>query len=60
MAKALNVIGTKINEQPEGSEIFQKRISPTVEKLKNDSDADVRYFASCAAVQAQRTIAAGK
>lgn len=60
VAKSLNVIGTKINEQPEGSQIFQKRISPTVERLKNDSDADVRYFASRAAVQAQRTVAAGK
>lgn len=59
VAKSLEVIAQKINQQPDGPQISQKRIIPTVETLKNDSDADVRYFASRALIQAQRPAAAG-
>ena len=34
---------------PRGQEIIQQRILPVLEKLQDDEDVDVRYFATTAA-----------
>ena len=34
---------------PQGQEIIQRRILPNLEKLQQDEDVDVRYFATTAA-----------
>ena len=46
VSKSLEVIATTFGRSPEGFEIVQQRIVPTLEQQKNDQDADVRYFAS--------------
>lgn len=37
---------------PLGLELIQKQIIPNLQKLQNDDDVDVRYFASTAALKA--------
>lgn len=37
---------------PLGLELIQKQILPNLEKLQNDEDVDVRYFATTAAMKA--------
>ena len=37
------------NPSPMGEELIQKRILPNLEKLQQDDDVDVRYFATTAA-----------
>lgn len=34
---------------PRGQELIQQRIVPSLEKLQEDEDVDVRYFATTAA-----------
>jgi len=55
VAKSLEVISQTLNNAPEGSVVAKERIVPAVENLKNDADADVRYFANRALQQALQT-----
>lgn len=45
VAKAFEVLSTVLSQTPEGRGVVQARIVPGLEKLKEDSDADVRFFA---------------
>ena len=40
---------TKPSASPKGQELIQNSILPNLEKLQQDDDVDVRYFASTAA-----------
>ena len=46
VAKALEITATSFGDAPEGLQLVQQKISPVLEALKNDQDADVRFFAS--------------
>lgn len=41
--------GTKPTPSPKGQQLISSSIMPNLEKLQNDSDVDVRYFATVAA-----------
>jgi serine/threonine-protein phosphatase 2A regulatory subunit A len=45
VAKALEVLATVVGPQPGGQEVVKDALVPAIRKLKDDSDADVRYFA---------------
>ena len=60
VAKSLEVIAQTLRNLPEGPDVSQQRIVPAVESLKNDSDADVRYFANRALQQALQAASAGE
>lgn len=45
VAKAFEVLATVLQEQPGGPAIVKESIVPGLLKLKDDEDADVRYFA---------------
>ena len=45
VAKAFEVLSTVLTQTPDGRTVVQSRILPGLEKLKEDSDADVRFFA---------------
>jgi len=49
VAKSLEVLADTISVSADGKEIARTRIVSALEQLKNDPDADVRYFASRAA-----------
>lgn len=59
VAKSLEVIAQTLGNLPQGPDVSQKQIMPAIESLKNDSDADVRYFANRASQQAMRAASAG-
>ncbi|OSX67583.1 hypothetical protein POSPLADRAFT_1164991 [Postia placenta MAD-698-R-SB12] len=46
VAKALEVLATTFGNTPEGRQLVQQKIIPALEILKNDTDADVRFFAT--------------
>jgi serine/threonine-protein phosphatase 2A regulatory subunit A len=46
VAKSLEVISATVNDTSEGLELSKKQIIPAIEILRNDADADVRYFAN--------------
>lgn len=46
VAKALEIIATSVGDAPEGVQLVQQKIAPVLEALKNDQDADVRFFSS--------------
>ena len=46
VAKALEVMAGSFGSSPEGRVFVQDWIAPTLERQKNDQDADVRYFAN--------------
>jgi serine/threonine-protein phosphatase 2A regulatory subunit A len=46
VAKSLEVLAATFTKAPEGLELVQTQIVPVLETMKNDSDADVRYFAT--------------
>ncbi|RSH80586.1 uncharacterized protein EHS24_009168 [Apiotrichum porosum] len=46
VAKCLETLAAVLATDPEGQELIQRRIEPTLRKLQEDSDADVRYFAT--------------
>ncbi|OSD03443.1 ARM repeat-containing protein [Trametes coccinea BRFM310] len=46
VAKALEAIATSFGDTPDGRQLVQQKIVPVLEALKNDQDADVRFFAS--------------
>lgn len=41
--------GTKPTPSPKGEQLITSTVMPALEKLQNDSDVDVRYFATVAA-----------
>jgi serine/threonine-protein phosphatase 2A regulatory subunit A len=45
----LEKAGKPATPSPRGQEIIQQRILPNLEKLQQDEDVDVRYFATTAA-----------
>jgi len=49
VAKAFEVLSTSLGGQQGGAELVQSDLIPAVEKLRQDSDADVRFFAEKAA-----------
>jgi len=55
VAKSLEVISATVNDTPEGLELSKKQIVPAIEVLRNDADADVRYFANKALLKANPT-----
>ena len=55
VAKSLEVVSITINDNPEGLELSKKQIVPAIEVLRNDADADVRYFANKALLKANPT-----
>ena len=53
VAKALENIATSFGDTAAGRELVQTKIAPALEALKNDQDADVRFFATRALGKAQ-------
>lgn len=41
--------GQKLSPSPRGQDIIEQQILPNLEKLQQDDDVDVRYFATTAA-----------
>lgn len=41
--------GSKASPSPKGQQLITSQIMPNLEKLQNDEDVDVRYFATVAA-----------
>ena len=60
VAKSFEVVSETLTSLPEGPAVAKERVIPAVESLKNDSDADVRYFAGRALQQALRAASAGR
>jgi len=58
VAKSLEVLATTYGTTAEGKELAQQRIAPVLEGLKNDQDADVRYFATHASLKTLAAISA--
>ena len=46
---SLEKSGQPANPSPRGQDLIQHRILPNLEKLQQDDDVDVRYFATTAA-----------
>lgn len=46
VSKSLEVLATTYGNTPDGIAFVQQRILPVLEQQKNDTDADVRYFAA--------------
>ncbi|KAF8898399.1 armadillo-type protein [Infundibulicybe gibba] len=46
VAKAFEVLVISFGDSPDGREFVQKRITPALEHMKNDPDADVRFYAA--------------
>ena len=46
VAKSLEVLAVTFGSSPEGQSIVKDKIVSSLQTLKNDSDADVRYFAT--------------
>lgn len=59
VAKSLEIVATTFGKTPDGQIIAKEKIVPAVQSLKNDPDADVRYFATRALEHTLATIAAG-
>ena len=45
VAKSFEVLAMVLNETPERKKVIKNDILPGLEKLKEDQDADVRFFA---------------
>lgn len=45
VAKALRTLASTVAGQPGGKEMTRDRVLPGLAKLREDTDADVRYFA---------------
>jgi serine/threonine-protein phosphatase 2A regulatory subunit A len=45
VAKSFEVLAAVLNETSEGKAVIKSKIVPGLEKLKEDQDADVRFFA---------------
>ena len=46
VAKSMEVLAVTFGNSPEGQVLVKEKIIPSLQTLKNDSDADVRYFAT--------------
>ncbi|KAF8350054.1 armadillo-type protein [Amanita rubescens] len=57
VSKSLEVLAATFGDTPEGRQFVQDWITPTLERQKNDLDADVRYFATRALQKALATVA---
>ena len=57
VAKCLETLAGVLSDSPDGQELIQRRIIPALKKLQEDSDADVRYFATKAM---ERTVGGGQ
>ncbi|KAG5648000.1 hypothetical protein DXG03_007034 [Asterophora parasitica] len=53
VAKSLEILATTFNTSKEGHEFIEQQVVPALVQQKNDSDADVRYFATRALQKAQ-------
>jgi serine/threonine-protein phosphatase 2A regulatory subunit A len=53
VAKALEVLAASLAGQAGGKELVAEGILPSLEKLRADTDADVRFFAEKASITAQ-------
>ena len=54
VAKSLEVLATTLAKTgTEGTEIAKTKVIPAIQTLQNDSDADVRFFASKAIANVQ-------
>lgn len=60
VAKCLETLASVLATSPEGQEISQRRVMPALKKLQEDSDADVRYFATKALERAENGDAMGE
>lgn len=58
VAKALEVLATTLAQQPGGKELVSEGIMPALATLRDDKDADVRFFATKATEAAQAAIGA--
>ena len=56
VAKSLEVLAATYGSDPEGKTLIQQRVIPVLEQMRNDQDADVRYFASRALQKALSSI----
>jgi serine/threonine-protein phosphatase 2A regulatory subunit A len=45
VARAFEVLASVLSQEPQGRGVISSKIIPALEKLKEDSDADVRFFA---------------
>lgn len=45
VAKSFEVLAKVLNQSAEGKAAIQNKVLPGLEKLKEDQDADVRFFA---------------
>lgn len=59
VAKALEVLATSLGSQAGGNELVTEGVLPGLEKLRGDSDADVRFFAEKGLATAQ-AVASGE
>lgn len=59
VAKAFEVLSSTLASQAGGPELVSSEIIPAVDKLRTDTDADVRFFAEKAAEKA-RQVATGE
>ncbi|WRT64344.1 uncharacterized protein IL334_001276 [Kwoniella shivajii] len=46
VAKCLETLAAVLASNPEGQEIISRKVIPALKKLQDDSDADVRFFAT--------------
>lgn len=46
VAKCLETLAAVLANDPDGQDLIQRRILPTLRQLQEDPDADVRYFAT--------------
>ncbi|KAK4190451.1 armadillo-type protein [Podospora australis] len=56
---SLEKAGAQFSPSPQGQQLIDERIMPNLEKLQQDADVDVRFFASTAAAAATGTPVAG-
>jgi serine/threonine-protein phosphatase 2A regulatory subunit A len=57
VSKSLEVLAATFGGTPEGRQFVQDWVMPTLERQKNDPDADVRYFANKALQKALANVA---
>lgn len=55
----LEKAGEAATPSPQGQQLIQERVIPSLEKLQKDDDVDVRYFATTAAAAAATPLLGG-
>lgn len=56
VAKALEVLAVSLSTQAGGKELITEGILPSLQKLKTDSDPDVKFFAEKALIIAEEAV----